>query len=801
MTAVLLPLLTSAAAAWAPPTQSPVSDLLLAPSRVEASREASGEAFEPIVVDGSAGTTPWRRARVTFTVPEDRARGVWLLGIGAPGLDVEARLAGVALGSAPDALASDVRVRFGPRFTVGSDALPAGSATFELAFPAAAGATGLERGPLWLAAPGVAQRAFEGAQSSDQEFGPANFAAAATVAPAEGAALERICFKWSDRADALEASAQLDFAVVDRERGGELPARSLTRRRAGAVFPTSFATFEDGRLRSFQTQIAATAGIATSPLRLSDAKVITFELSQTALRQAFQHFWNVRFLPGIGGPLRVTREKGLILLANERIGLAANVGRPIGDPAAPCGLEVELSSIGGTGPENTPGASRPSIVRLAVIGFEPGGADPSQADSLLDLARSAIQDWTEHQTDETLLASSIVTEPSLGAATTGLGTRKAALATLLGTRRRGTRFLFAPDGCASGPAAFWGDSFTLLHFRNHERGAIERLLASQEEDGTVRLDLALDAGDAEVAAVAAYAVLRACRWARWTADGDRFGRFVAGLDRALARADGCDLAPGPAQRDVTPLHAALVRAAAHLELADALESLGLDAASAARHREEGERQRETLLGDGGRLDPEGFAELTGGFERDAALALALGLCDDRCSAAIATQVAPGTRKLDPADWRDAVVARGLLASGRLKALGGFVDGLDNGWRTLARPEGAGIAAWHGVVLFGLLGARRSDLGTLELRPRLPDRHFIRSAIRIPEGVVRFQISVTDERFERQVIATNESTSDLLIRVGLPNGADADRRRTVGEAIHAYHEEVLAPRATWRTRLR
>ncbi len=536
-------------------------------------------------------------------------------------------------------------------------------------------------------------------------------------------------------------------------------------------------------------------------MRLSDAKVITFDLSQTALRQAFQHFWNVRFLPGIGGPLRVTREKGLILVANERIGLAANAGRPLGDPDAPCGLEVELSSVGTTGPENTPGASRPSIVRLAVIGFEPGGADPSQADSLLDLARSAIQGWKEHQADKTLLASSIVTEPSLGAATTGLGARKAALATLLGARRRGTRFLFAPDDCTSGPAAFWGDSFTLLHFPNHERGAIERLLASQEEDGTVRLDLALDAGDAEVAAVASYAVLRACRWVRWTADGDRFARFVAGLERALARADGCDLAPGPAQRDVTPLHAALARAAAHLELADALESCGLDAAIAAHHREQGERQREKLLGDGGRLDPEGFAELAGGAERDGALALALGLCDDTRSAAIAVQVAPGKRKFDPTDWRDAVVARGLLATGRLNALGGFVDGLENGWRAVPRPDGAGIAAWHGVVLFGLLGARRTDLGTFELRPRMPDGHFLSSAIRLPEGVMRFQVSLADAQFERQVIVTNESTCDLLIRLGVPNGAGADRRKKLGEAIHAFHEEVLSPRATWRTRLR
>jgi hypothetical protein len=795
MIAVILTCVATGAATTA------AEERLLWPARVEASRHDSGEAFEAIVIDGSAGETPWRRARVTFTLPESPESGAWMLAIGAPGLEAQARLNGQALGSAPDALADDRRVRFGPRFTIDGSSLRGGLVTFELTFDRQAGATGLERGPAWLASPSLAKQAFDGAQSADQSFGPANFASAATVAADEGAALERICFKWADRADALEASAQLDFTITDLERSGELPVRSLSRRRASAVFPTSSANFEDSRLRSFQTQLAITAGTATAPLRLSDAKLITFELSQTALRQAFQHFWNVRFLPGIGGPLRITREKGLILLANERIGLAASEGRPIGSADSPCGLTVELSSVGSTGPENTPGASWPSLVRLALVGFEPGGNDPSQADSLLDLARTAILDWKEHKPAETLLASSVVTEPTLGGAAAGLGARKAALATMIGARRRGGRFMYAPDGCASGPAAFWADTFTLVHFPNHERAAVERLLASQEEDGAIRLDLPVDAGDAEIAATAAYAVLRACRWERWTADGDRFALFVPGLDRALARADACDLAPGPAEREITPLHAALARTAAHLELAAVLEGLGLDAATAERHRELGERQREALLGDGGRLDPEGFAELAGGHERDGAVALALDLCDDRRSAAIATDLAPGPRKCDPADWRDAVVARGLLASGRHKTLGGFVDGFDNGWRALSRPEGAGLAAWHGVVLFGLLGARRGDLGTFELRPRLPNDHYLRSAVRLPEGVLRFQVSVTDSQFERQVIVTNESSVDLLLRIGIPDGAGAERRQTRGDVTHAFHEELVSPKGTWRTRLR
>lgn len=801
MIAVLATLWTGLTALLPPGPRDESNDRLLSPIRVVASREGEGDAFEPIAIDGSAASTPWRRARLTFVLPATIESGAWMLGVGRPGLALEARLADRALGSAPDALELDEQVRFGPRFTVAAEALAAGEVTFELRFGGKTGGVGLERGPAWLASPRVAQRAFDGAQSTDQAFGPVNFAAAATIAANEGAALERICFKWSAEEDSLRQSAQLDFAVVDRERGGETPARSLARRRAGAVFPTSFATFEDNRFRSLQTQFSITAGTATSPLRLSDAKVIAFEVSQTALRQAFQIHWNVRLLPGIGGPLKVTREKGLILLANERIGLAASAATLLGDESAPCGLQVELVSEGAVGAEGTPGASRPSSVRLAVLGYEPGGADPSQADSLLDLARSVILDWSEHQAAATLLANSIVAEPSVGSANTGLGPRKAGIAVLTGARRRGTRFMFAADGSASGPAAFWGDTFTLLHFPNHERGAVERLLATQDDAGAVRLDVAADAGEVALAATTSYAVLRACRWFRWTCDGDRFRKLLTALDRGLGFADGCDLAPGPAEGELTPLHAALVRAAAHRELAAAMDEIGAEPELAARHAATSEHQRDLLLGSNGRLDASGFGELVGGDARDAALALALGLADDVASAAIATQVAPGKRPYDPHDWRDALVARGLLTAGRVKALGRWIDGLDNGWRPLERPQGAGIASWHGVVAFGLLGVRRENLGTLELRPRLLEGQFLRSTIRLPEGPVRFNVTQTDRQLERQVIVINEAITDLMVRIGIPDGSNAGERRTVGDQLHAFHEEVLAPKATWRTRLR
>ncbi|MSR45722.1 MAG: hypothetical protein EXS13_01420 [Planctomycetes bacterium] len=792
-----------------PPTAPPrprstaaSADFLLAPTRVEASLDDSGELFESIAIDGGAGGKEWQRARLTFALPAVIETGAWMLAVGGPDLAAQVTLNRQALGTVPDVYADEPVLRFGPRFTLSAARFPAGSVTFEVAFTGERRGRGLERGPAWLASPLPADRAFQSAQVDGQVFGPANFASAVTIT-SDGLALERICFKSIEDGDLLRAAGQLDFSLVDRDRGGEVTARKLAMRRGTAIFPTSSVTWEDGRFAALQTQVAITAGIATSPLRFCDSKVIVVEVTQTVLRTAFQHFWNIRFMPGIGGPLRVTREKGMILLANERVGLVATAGLPIGDESAPCGIEIELTSTGGGAPDDATPKSRPASMLLAVVGFEPAG-DPSQADSMLDLARSVLADCEANRAAAGLLAGSIALEPSIGAATLGTGARKAAIATLSGAARRGTRYMFAPGGSTSSPEAFWGDTFSLLHFPNHERGAVELLLASIDDDGALRLDQPGDAGDVELAAAGGYAVLRACRWLRWTNDGDRFKPMLAPIERALGFADRCDLSPAPASRDVTPLHAALVRAAAHRELAATLNSIGLEAAASARHGARAEQELAQLLaapGDGGRLDAEGFAELSGGDARDAAVALALELVDGSADAAVAKQVAPGKRPYDETDWRDALVARGLLVAGRTKTLGRWLDTVDNRWKQIAQPEGAGIASWHGVLLFGMLGARRHDFGTFELRPRIPDYHFLRTTIRLPEGPLRFNVSVPDGQFERQVIVINDSSSDLLVRLGIPNGSAAGERVTHGDLVHAFHGEVLSPKETWRTRLR
>ncbi len=776
------------------------SDQLLAPTRVEASRDAEGETFESIRIDGRSGTTPWRRVRLTFRVGDAAEAGAWLLAIGHEAIAVRAKLGAEALGSAPDFYAADPRLTTGPRFTVAGERLAAGDVTFTLDFDGERGGRGIEQGPAWLASPQVATRAFAAAQVGALTIATANYASAGMMSK-DDVPLERVLFKWSDADDAPRLAAQLDMALVDRERGGEAPLRSLATRKSNAIFPTSWANCEDPRFRSLRTQLTMSSPQLTTPLRLCDAKAVVFELAQNVLRESFLYTWNLRFLPNRGGPLVLTRGDGYVLLANECVGLVASAGAPIGVEGAYCGLAVELNSNS----SNEIGAlSSPTAVTVALIGFEPQGADPSQAESITDLAHSILSLRTEDRAATSLIASTLAFEPNVGGAQRGQAARKAAVATLFDARRRGGRYVFAPDGQSGSPAAYWGDTFTLLHHPNHERNAVERLLSTQDATGAVPGDLTAEASEVELAAADAYAVLRACRWFRWVCDGDRFAKMVPALEKALAHADGCDLSPGAPQGGITPLHAALARAAAHQQLAAALDEIALLPEHSASHAELAVRQLEPLFSNssaGGRLESDGYPELVGGDAREAAVALALGLADDTTSLAIASQVAFGKRAVDVTDWRDALVARGLLECGRTKALARSIDGLENGWKEFEVPSGAGLASWHGVVVFGLLGARRVNLGTFELRPRVLDGQLVNSAIRLPEGALRFNIGLPNAQFERQVVVINDGKLDVLVRLGVPNGSNIGQRIKRGDLLHAFHDHVLMAKETWREILR
>jgi hypothetical protein len=446
--------------------------------------------------------------------------------------------------------------------------------------------------------------------------------------------------------------------------------------------------------------------------------------------------------------------------------------------------------------------------RCGVVSFENDPLDPSQAESMEDLVESVLDLEEEILGAGQLLASTLANEPVQGNVAAGLATRASAVAALLGMRRRGSRFVYAPPAGAHSAEAYWADTFSLIHFPQHERNAVEWLLSTQREDGAVRGELPAEASDAELAAADAYAVLRACRWFRWVYDGDRFLKLAPHLARALEHADsvGALAAPAdtPARERLSSAHVALARATAHRELAAALEQLAALPEVAAASAKAAAAQLEQLLGppgDGGSAEEGGLARRPGEDPREDAVALALDLLEEERAAALAKALARIEPPGDRLDWRDALVARALLQSGRVSALGRRFERLEREAREEAVPASSACASYHGALSFGLLGIRREDFGTIEIRPRLVERQHLRTAIRVPEGALRVQILGPGRQLERQAIVENETTLDLMAVIGLPDGIGQGRPARKGELVHRLYEEVVAQGESWRGILR
>jgi len=783
------------------PQLPPATDVVVPITAFEAALTAEGDdGWSTIQVDGRAGGRPWARARATFDLPEDFEAGDWLLCIGRAGLVVDAQINGHPLETLPDACAADPRLAAGPRFLLSSARLRTGANRVELVFGGVHAGRGLERGPACLLSRLPAARLRSSAAAGDLTVPVANFAGFATAAD-DGHVLDRIAFKFAADASEPRLAGQLDCAVVDRARGVEIPMRELKSRRLGGAFPGCSVNLEDDRLPNFHAIVRVEAPVLTAPLRLSDAKIVAFEVRQTSRGQAFEFVWRLRFFPAAGGPLRVSRGKGWVMVRNDLVGLFAEEGRVLGPESAPCGLEVVLVNRAKEGH----GQALAGVGRwCGIVGFDPGGSDPSQAGSMEDLVDNLFGFAEAGGEALVALGGSLVVEPVQGNVAIGQPSRASAVAALLGMRRRRNRFIYAPVSGAQSAEAFWADAFSLLHFPVHERNAVEWLLSTQREDGAVAGDLPEEATDAELAGASAYAVLRACRWFRWSYDGDRFLRMAPQLVRALARADAVDLlagAPPPAGGErLSSIHLALARAAAHREFAGVLEQLGALPDEAATSAQAAVAQLDALLRppeQGGRGTEDGFTDLPGEDPRDAAFALAYGLLDEPRAAALAaalTRVEPASVVLG---WRDALVLRGSLQAGRGSPLAKRWARFEREVRTPALPDSSACAAYYGALCFGVLGIRREDLGTVEIRPRLVDRQFLRTAVPLPEGTLRVQLLSPTAQLDRQLIVQNDSGLDLMVVVGVPGAFGKGRRVKVGESVHTLHEKVLMRGESWR----
>jgi hypothetical protein len=797
--------------AFAPQQSQKLSDLVVPIAHWEATRAAEGGgaasaaadggAWSAIELDGAGGGTAWTQARASFELPADFDPGDWMLCVGGSGLELTARMNGKELERVLDGCAGDPVLRAGPRFLVPAPQLRSGANRVEVAFAGAALGRGFERGPALLVSRTPAARLKVSAEANDLTIAIANFATLATLSRG-GHLLDRVAFKSARDGGEPRLAAQLDCSLVDDVHGGEIPAREISNRRIGGCFPTLVEQLEDPRLEGFHGAVNVEAPVLTAPLRLSDAKIAAFELHQVSQGGGFANTWRLRFFPAVGGPLRVVRGERWILLRNDVVGLFAEKGRVLGPDDAPVGLDVFVSNQVDTNGRSLAGVGR----QCGIVGFERDGLDPSQADSMEDLVESLLADVDESREASATLGNSIASEPTQGKTVPGIAARASAVATLAGMRRRGSRFVYAPPAGGQSAEAFWADTFSLLHFPQHERNAVEWLLSTQREDGAIVGDLPEDALDAELAAADAYAVLRACRWVRWTYDGDRFKNMVPQLAKALQHADAIDvLAPAapPAPRErLSSVHVALARAAAHREFAAALEGVvGMpDLANASSQAAASQLdQLSRPVDQGGRGADAGFVDLPEEDAREQAFALAYGLVDDARAAAIASILGAPPVPSRPLDWRDGLAIRGLLQAGRVAALGQRFDRLDEQARTLA-PSSA-IASYHGALCFGLLGIRREDLGTIEIRPRMLDRQNLRTSIRIPEGTLRVTIQAHNARLERQVVVQNDSTIDSMVVVGVPGVSGPGRRVKNGELTHVIHEQVVPHEESWRELVR
>ncbi len=787
----------------ASPQASEATELLLPLPRFEATEQADGaDGWTAVEVDGAAGGSAWERARARFELPDDFEAGDWMLCVGGPRLEMAATLNGQALDREKDALSTQPWFAAGPRFVLPSVALRRGANELELAFAGAGKGRGLEHGPAFLLSRRPAERLRRSAAEDQLTASIANFATLATSSR-DSVLLDRIAFKFGEAGDELALAAQLDCSLVDPAHRGEIPVREIAKRRIGGVFPTVGLQLEDPKVALLRGLISASAPVLTSPLRLSDAKLTLLDVGQNGTPEDFEFVWRLRFFPAVGGPLRVVHHEKFVLVRNDVVGLFAAEGSVLGSDEAPTGLAITLRHKSRPGSQQ---ALAGANVTCGVVGFERSGPDPSQAESMEDLVESAMAQQAKGAEALRFLASAIASEPILESVPAGLAARASAVSTLAATRRRGGWFAYAPAAGAQSAEAFWADTFSLLHFPVHERRAIEWLLSTQGASGAIRGDLPSDASDPELAGADAYAVLRACRWFRWCYDGDRFVTLVPKLARALDHADSVDLdaAIQSGGERLSPLHRSLARVAAHREFAAALDQLGSEPELAARSVQASATQVERLLkgpDQGGRWAETGFVELPDEDPRDAAVALALELLDEPRAAIAASRLGQLKSSVTEIDWRDVLVVRALLQAARASAAARTWDQLGRTTRDHLVPSSSADASYHGALFFGMLGIRRDDLGSIQMMPRLLDRQWVRTAIRLPEGTLQMQILPPNQFSDRQVIVHNDSTLDLMVTIGLPAPAGSGKRVRHGEFVHSIHEQLVNHGAKWREVLR
>src|SRR6185436_10926558 len=101
---------------------------------------------------------------------------------------------------------------------------------------------------------------------------------------------------------------------------------------------------DDPRITAFHARLQVASSALTTPLRLSDAKVVAFDVNQNNLGENVEFTWRLRFFPAVGGPLRVVRGEDWVLVRNDVVGFFAEGAKVLGPDDAPAGLAIVLKN-------------------------------------------------------------------------------------------------------------------------------------------------------------------------------------------------------------------------------------------------------------------------------------------------------------------------------------------------------------------------------------------------------------------------------------------------------------------------
>ena len=755
-------------------------------------------------------TTAWRQARVEFELPGPPENGSWLLRLGEPGLQVRARLNDFELKPSPDPFGEGAALVSGSRFDIPSETLTAGRNQLEFYFEGVEGGRDLAHGPAYLLSPGPAQALRRLTETSPGSFPIGNFATRAS-ASSTGRIGRRIQFRSARHGGEFRMLAQVSVSVAVPGTPF-LDFNDLERSRGALTFPMPTAVLGDSRLGSLEIRQRSFAPLDIAHPEVACLPAMICEIRNPVKPKAsVDCSYTLRLFPGTGGPLRAQEFGGVILIYNESIGMFVSGGRLLGTPEQPLGVHLEVAQMLMEGPESRMSMAGPSF-RYGVFLEQTSQQDP--AVRMAERARLLVRSREDFERAARELGKNMVRGPDLiPKVPSGLLSRKAGAYTLAAMRPTGDGSfgaLVRGRGVHSS-AAFFEGAFGLLHLTANERAMVRWLCATQDSEGAIRAELPATASDLDLLEADVFAVLRAARLYHWTYDGTLLEEIEPKLLRALDHAhelvgddlEGLRSLASTANDAPPPTLLAVALVAAGRELASALQEAGKrEPAEALRARAEALHTRLFRSeGEGGcwagshlrlHVDEDPGAQAAGLLLGVYPPAAARSYCERLQQIAEASPEA--------VDGRFLRVTRILLEQGSLPQGTARVLRATEALALAEGPAQGKFGGYYDMIVYGLLGIERVDLGTLAVRTRLSPAQKLNTAIPVPEGTLNLHLGEADLRHERNLRARNLTDEPFMLEVAFPSGY-GDETIEVGGLRLSLNREVLEPGGNWQRKIR